>query len=173
MYNIEYKIGLNEQGRPCIELPEDYEHRPEDRFFALEICRYMLQDLLNRRVADIDEETAHKMDEAERLLGQLGDEVAKILYEGMRAQGELATMLDVAYHIQVVSIEERNALPEKNIVCHDKIYDRFEGLRVYVMQPLEEWDNSISGLYELVGGITNEHWKKHGTGISNENQIKL
>ena len=32
MYNIEYKIGLNEHGRPCIELPEDYEHRPEDKF---------------------------------------------------------------------------------------------------------------------------------------------
>jgi hypothetical protein len=172
MYNIEYKIGLNEQGRPHIELPEDYEHRPEDRFFALEICRYMLQDLLKRKTPDLDTQTVSAMDEAERLLGQLGDEVAKILYDGMKAQGELATMFDVAYHIQVVSIEERDALPMKDIIYHDKIYDRFEGLRVYVMQQLEEWDKSISGLYELVGGVTNEHWKKHGTGISNENQIK-
>ena len=34
MYNIEYEIKLNEQGRPCIDLSQDYEHRPEDKFFA-------------------------------------------------------------------------------------------------------------------------------------------
>jgi hypothetical protein len=160
MYRIDYKIGLNEQGRPCIELPEDYEHRPEDRFFALEICRYMLQDLLNRRSPDLDPQTIGAMDEAERLLGQLGDEVSAILYEGMRAQGELYMMLDSAYHIIVGSIEERDALPEKDIVYEDKIFDRIEGLIVYVNQPLEIYDKEISGAYELKNGITNENWVK-------------
>lgn len=160
MYRIEYEIGLNEQKRPYIILPEDYEQRPEDRFFALEICRYMLQDLLNRRVADIDEETAHKMDEAERLLGQLGDGVAEILYNGMRVQGEIRLILDYPYHIQVSSIEERDAIPVKDIVYTDCIFDRVEGLRVYVMQPIEIYDANISGVYELKGGITNEHWVK-------------
>ena len=84
MYRIEYKIDLNEQGRPCIDLPEDYEQHPEDRFFALEITRYMLQDLLKRRSPDLDSQTIGVMDDAERLLGQLGDEVAAILYDGMR-----------------------------------------------------------------------------------------
>jgi hypothetical protein len=76
MYKIEYSVGLNEQGRPCIELPEDYEQRPEDRFFALEVTRWMLQDLLTRRTQDLDQKTVSAMDEAERLIGQLGDEVA-------------------------------------------------------------------------------------------------
>jgi len=160
MYNIEYKIELNEQGRPCIGLPEDYEQRPEDRFFALEITRYVLQDLLNRRTADLNEETVKKMDEAERLLGQLGDEVAKILYDGMRVQGELRMMLDCAYHIEVDSIEERDAIPDKDIINEGNIYDRVEGLRVYVLQPLEIYDKEVSGAYELVDGITNENWKK-------------
>ncbi len=160
MYRIEYDISLNEHGRPYIELPEDYEQRPEDRFFALEISRYMLQDLLKRRSPDLDNQTITAMDEAERLVGQLGDSVAKILYEGMKVQGEFETMLDVAYNIEVYSIEERDALPEKDIIYHGKIYDRFEGLKVYVLQPIEIYDKTISGLYKLVGGITNEHWKK-------------
>ena len=36
MYNLEYNIGLTKEGRPCIELSEDYEQNPEDRFFANE-----------------------------------------------------------------------------------------------------------------------------------------
>jgi hypothetical protein len=132
MHNIEYGIGLNDKGRPCIELPEDYEQRPEDRFFAIEVARYILQDLLNRRVADIDEETANKMDEAERLLGQLGDEIASILYDGMRIQGQMRMMMDAPYHIEVIGIERRDALPDKDIVYGNRIYDRVEGLKVYV-----------------------------------------
>ena len=47
MHTIEYEIGLNDEGRPFIGLPEDYEQNPEDRFFAIEITRYILQDLMN------------------------------------------------------------------------------------------------------------------------------
>ena len=160
MYNIRYGIGLNEQGRPYIELPEDYEQRPEDRFFALEVCRYMLQDLLARNTEVLDSDTVEQMDEAERLLGQLGDDVAEILYGMMRNSAELQLAFDCAYHSQVNSIEERDALPEKDIIYEGKIYDRVEGLRVYVLQPLEIYDKEISGAYELIDGITNEHWVK-------------
>ena len=160
MYTIRYEIGLNEQGRPCIELPEDYEQRPEDRFFALEIARYMLQDLLSRNTEAVDSDTVEQMDEAERLLGQLGDEVAEILYGIMRNGAELQMAFDCAYHSQVSSIEERDALPEKDIIYEGKIYDRVEGLRVYVLQPLDIYDKEVSGAYELIDGITNEHWVK-------------
>ena len=160
MYNIKYEIWLNEQGRPCIELPEDYEQRPEDRFFALEIARYMLQDVLSRNTEALDSDTVQQIDEAERLLGQLGDEVAAILYGMMRNSAELQLSFDCAYHSQVNSIEERDALPEKDIIYEGKIYDRVEGLRVYVLQPLEAYDKEVSGAYELKDGITNEHWVK-------------
>ena len=163
MYRIEYDISLNEQGRPYIELPEDYEQRPEDRFFALEISRYMLQDLLKRRSPDLDNQTITAMDEAERLLGQLGDSVAKILYEGMKVQGELSLMHNTNYNIRVNSVEERDALPEKDIVYQGKIYDRVEGLKVYCRTFNNETLLYENETYELQGGITNEHWKKHGS----------
>jgi len=152
MYNIEYEIGLNEQGRPYIILPENYEQRPEDRFFALEICRYILQDLLNRRSADLDPHTIGAIDESERLLGQLGDEVAKILYGQMKISGEFMLAIGVNYHIEVPTIEERDILPEKNILFNNKIFDRVEGLKVWVIE-----DKII---YELKDGITNENWVK-------------
>lgn len=160
MYDIKYEIGLNEQGRPCIELPKDYEQRPEDRFFTLEICRYMLQDLLGRRTEDLDSDTVEQMDEAERLLGQLGDEVASLLYGMMKNSAEIQLSFDCAYHSQVSSIEERDALPEKDIIYEGKIYNRVEGLRVYVLQPIEIYNKEVSGAYELIDGITNEHWVK-------------
>jgi len=69
-------------------------------------------------------------------------------------------MLDCAYHIEVDSIEERDAIPDKDIINEGNIYDRVEGLRVYVLQPLEIYDKEVSGAYELVDGITNENWKK-------------
>ena len=66
------------------------------------------------------------------------------------------------HNIEVNSIEERDSLPEKDIIYEDRIFDRVEGLRVYVLQPIENYDKNISGIYELVDGITNEHWKKNG-----------
>jgi hypothetical protein len=160
MNKIEYEIKLNDSGRPCIELPVDYEHNPEDRFFAIELARYILQDVFNRRKEKFPEDTSEKIESCITILGQVGDEVAHILYDVMRAQGTMKMMLDVPYHIQVNSYEELELLPNKNIIYGESIFDRAEGLRVYVLQPLEVYDKEISGLYELVDGITNEHWKK-------------
>ena len=100
------------------------------------------------------------MDETERLLGQIGDEMSAILFEGMRVAGDLKMMLDVAYHVIVNGIEERDNLPDENIVYEDKIYDRQIGLKVYVQYPLENYDKEKAGVYELKDGITNENWVK-------------
>ena len=160
MFNIKYEIGLNEHKRPCIELPLDYEQRPEDRFFVIEVTRYILQDLLRRRTEKLDERTIIALRDAEALLGQLGDESAKILYGNMRTLGDVTILMDSAYHMEVNGIEERDNLPETDIIYEDKIFDREVGLRVYVKYPLENYDMEKAGAYELVDGITNEHWKK-------------
>jgi len=165
MFNIEYGIRLNEEGRPYIHLPEDYEQRPEDRFFAIEIARYMLRDLLIRRTEDLDESTVTMMDEAERLFGQLGDEIANILYGQMKSMGDVSLMIDNKYHIRVDSIKERDDLPEKDILYNGKIFDRTEGLRVctdpiYKSRHKADTFEQIFEIYELVGGITNENWVK-------------
>jgi hypothetical protein len=161
MYKIEYGIGLNENGRPCIELPEEYEQKPEDKFFAIEIARYYMQMVeANMDDSIYDQNTFQSMDVAIRLLGQLGDEMAIITHEGMRAQGEVSILTGSAYQIVVESIEERDALPEKNIIYDDKLFDRVEGLKVRVRQLLDNYEEGMSGTYELQNGITNENWVK-------------
>jgi hypothetical protein len=157
MFRIEYEIGLNESGRPCIELPLDYKQNPEDRFFAIEIARYILQDVHGRRTNDLNQQTIIALRESSELLGQLGDEIAEILYGSMRASGEAAKMFHKDQDIIVETLEERDALPDKDILFNDKIYDREEGLKVLVHSK----DNYlVYNCYELVDGITNEHWVK-------------
>lgn len=158
MYDINYTIGLNEHGRPCIELPKDYEHRPEDRFFVLEVARYMLQDLLARRTPDLDSQTVSAIDEAERVIGQIGDEVAEILFEMMKNLGEASKQFGNAFDIKVESIEERDALPIKNILYKNMIFDREDELTVLVYTYDPETFMPVETRYRLVNGIDNENW---------------
>lgn len=153
MNNIEYNIGLNDEGRPHIYLPDDYNQNPDDRFFAIEVTRYILQDVLSRRTPELDSKTVKVMDETERLLGQIGDEMAAILYDNMKALAETSKMLGSQYNVSVNNIEERDILPEFNILYDGKIFSREIGFKVAV------FDDSIY-IYELVDGITNEHWVK-------------
>lgn len=160
MHRIDYDIELNESGRPCIALPDEYEQKPEDKFFAIEIARYYLQMVAANMDDQIyDQNTFEVMDETIRMLGQIGDEMAAIQYDMMRNQGELAMMLDSKYHVMVESIEERDALPDKNIYYSGKLFDRIEGLRVCVQQDKEDgtWEYEY---YELQNGIDNENWVK-------------
>ena len=145
-----------------LNYPEDYEDKAEDKFFAIELARYFLQGTYSRMTPEIyDQHTIHTMDIAIRLLGQIGDEMAEIQYNNMKTQGELHLMVDSAYHIQVNSIEERDELPDNDIVYNERIYHRVEGLKVYVLQPLHEaYDKNKYGVYELVDGITNDNWVK-------------
>lgn len=150
MYNINYDIELNDNGRPFINLPPDYEQNPEDRFFVLEIVRYMLQDLIIRNDNKLDNKTVDVMSNAENFIGQISDEVAHLIYGQMKSIGDVEMLMEREYHIKVNTIEERDLLPDKGILYDGKIFDRVEGLKVYI--------NDI--IYELVGGITNEHWVK-------------
>lgn len=158
MYRIEYEIKLNDSGRPYIALPQDYEHRPEDRFFVVEVARYMLQDLLIRRRSDISIETADKMEISEALLGQLGDEVAAILWQDMKTMGDVDMMFDKKYYFSVNTIEDRDIIGEY-ILHNNKIYKRGEGLKVLV--------TSNSTIYEFKEDIWQEVNEKTG-GSSDE-----
>jgi hypothetical protein len=152
MYKIEYDVKLNEQGRPCIDLPQDYEHKPEDKFFAIELARYILQEVYGRRSVEFDKEAAKVIETSINLLGQVGDEMAEILWNNMKSLGDFEFILKKRYHLMVETIKLRNELNEKYIHYNDKIYTRQEGLRVLVLE-----DNVI---YELQDGTTNENWKE-------------
>lgn len=160
MFEIKYDIGLNENRRPCIELPDEYDQNPEDKFFAIEIARYYLQMVYAKMDDQIyDQNTFDVMDETIRLLGQIGDEMAEIQYTNMRSQGELAMIMAGTYHISVNSIEERDALPENDIVYNNKLFDRVVGFKVAVFTKMEDGGLHVDR-YELQDGITNENWIK-------------
>jgi hypothetical protein len=131
MHKIEYDIKLNESGRPCIELPVDYENNAEDRFFAIEIARYILQDVFTRRKSEISEPTWVKIEESIAVLGQIGDEIAGILWNNMMHLGDTMFLFDKRYHIMVKTVEERDKLPDF-ILYDDKIYTKKKGLKVLV-----------------------------------------
>ena len=161
MFEIKYDIELNEDGRPCIGLSEDYEHNPEDKFFAIEIARYYLQMIhANMDETIYDQNTFDAMDDTIQLLGQIGDEMAEIQYNNMKTHGEFGMMMDNSYHVKVNNIEERDALPEKDILYNNKIFDRVEGLKVLVETDENNDADYKHQYFELQNGITNENWVK-------------
>jgi len=159
MHKIEYEIGLNETGRPSIKLPDDYEDKSEDKFFALELTRYFLQLVYNNgQNTKYNEDTMIEIDRTIRLLGQIGDNMANIIWNEMRTMADLDFLTDKKYHICVNNIEERNALDEY-FVNNNRIYKRQEGLKVLVTY--ESLNYSInSQIYVLKDGTTNENWRK-------------
>jgi hypothetical protein len=151
MLKIEYEIVLNKSGRPCIGLTNQYEDKPEDKFFVIEFTRYLLQNVYARRSAEFDPETAIKIDEAITILQQVGDEVAELLWHNMKILGDVSLMVEKRYHIQVKTIEERNNLGF-GILEGDKIYLREEGLKVLVTDDMK--------IYVLKDGTENENWNE-------------
>ena len=172
MLKIEYEIKLNERGRPCIDLPPKYEQNPEDKFFALEIARYYLQTVFNGMGERYDQHTKDIMDMSIRFLGQIGDEMAELIYNDMISMGDVAVIMGEIYNIQVKSIEERDAIPEKGFFHHGKIFNRQEGLRVNVQTYDPETYMPNYKIYELHGGISNDKWIEIAN-MDNDNLMKI
>jgi len=168
MQEIRYKIDLNENGRPCIDLPPDYLHNQEDKFFALEITRYYLQVVFARMDRSMyDENTMRRFEDNIQFLGQMGDEMAEIIFDDMVKNGDIAMAMNEGEfnaHIYQKSIADRDALSMTHIIFNNKIFKREIGLKVFVYDENESESldiyNDVNGIYELVGGITNEHWVK-------------
>ena len=150
MFEIKYEIKLNDRGRPCIDLPEEYENKPEDKFFVMELSRYILTNVYNRKSAEYDPDDANKLLFCINFLGQISDEMAALIYGQMESMGDIAVTMNVGHHISVENIEERDAIPDKGYLYEGKIFNRQEGLKVFVMGELK--------LFKLQGGITNDNW---------------
>ena len=149
MLKIEYEIKLNDNGRPCIDLSEDYENKSEDKFLAIELSRYLLQNVYSNRISDFDLETGKMIEIGIAILGQIGDEMSKLLWKEMKDSGDIYMMLDKPFHVKINSIEDRDKLG-KYTVYLGRIFERTIGLKVYVVNQLT--------VYELKDGISNENW---------------
>jgi hypothetical protein len=133
MYNIEYEVKLNDYGRPYVKIPNDYIDQPEDKFFGIEITRYVLNDVFSRRSDQMDEKTIENLKICIGILNQLGDEVALILLDGMKTSGEFDLAMQKNFYIQAQSLKE---LDETNFTDYmyynNKLYKRKEGLRALI-----------------------------------------
>ncbi len=148
MYKIEYEIKPNALGRPCIELPDDYDQKPEDRFFAIELTRYILQDVYSRQTPKLQEETADKISTSINLLGQLADEIAQLLWEGMKMSGDAAFILNNRYHLQVENIVQLNRLRDE-IYYEDKVFRKKDGLKVLVTDEMKIYEYNDNNWIEV------------------------
>lgn len=82
-FKFVYEVRLNDEGRPYIHLPDEYESTPEHLFMAYELVRFSLFDLMERGnfeiLPDKKEEFLKKMGESGHLITQISDELAAII----------------------------------------------------------------------------------------------
>ena len=152
MLKLNYEVGLNEDNRPIIKLPKNYKNKVEDKFFALEFSRYIISIIFNNRPEEFTPKETKDLNTCLNVLGQLSDELSKIIYDDLKSKGLNHLNINKTYHIQVANIGERNKLNYNGIIYNDTIYSRTEGLKVLVADDMK--------IYELVGGIDNENWKE-------------
>jgi len=152
MFEIKYNIKLNDAGRPYIDLPEEYEDKPEDKFFVLELTRYLFISILHTNGDNYDETTIAHINNTLDLLDKVSDEMAVLIKKQMEVLGVTELTVQRNYHIQVDNIEQRDKLNYEGIIYRNKIFKRIEGLKVLVLDDMN--------VYELQGGIDNKHWVK-------------
>lgn len=150
MHRFEYEIQLNEDGRPYINIPEDYKEKPEDKFMALELTCYILRKLIETRQENLDEQAVQSLEISFDTLYKISDEVSILIKNQMETMGEMVMEVNNTYHFQVESIEELKSLNYNGIMRDGKIFKRVEGLRVFV--------NSEDKVFGLKDGIDNENW---------------
>lgn len=145
MFNIEYSIGLTNDGRPCIILPDDYEQNPEDKFFAIEIASYLLMQSFQNKIDNFSEDTKEKINSTITMLRQISDEMAGILWNQMKNMGDITLMLNNKYQIQVKNIDELNELLIlKYVINNNKIFELTDGLKALVTEEMEIYElNSL------------------------------
>ena len=131
MHTIEYEIKLNDQKRPYVELSENYEDKPVDKFFAIELATYLIKNSFNNNSHVLDDESRNELTKSLEFLLDIGDKMAEIVFDDMKALGELDLYLFKSYHVKVKSLEERNNIDEF-VAYNDKIFEKKVGLKVFV-----------------------------------------
>jgi hypothetical protein len=157
MFNFQYEIHFAEDGRPFIEpvgLTTKEMSFIEHKFMCLEITR----TFISQTVLSHQQKGTLPSEELDRLIRMEGDliRVSNVLAKTIKDQKDLLNIADRLinknYDVSVNSIEERNALNYEGFIFDDRIYKRVEGLKVKVLNTGE--------IFELIGGVDNEHWTK-------------
>lgn len=156
MGKLEYEVKISEFGRPYIDLPENHENNPDDKFCIIELTRTFLTSFNNRRRSDVDDNTGIIIDTTIKFLGQIGDEMASIIYHNMIAHGELDRMINPKKYYGVVqSKDELYSMNE--YLCYDsKLYKIEEGLCVLIEKDVNNFETDTIYKYNGIDWVSIE-----------------
>lgn len=155
MYTFEYTIERNEFGRPVI-IPSKKTDKEldliEHKFLGFELSRCVLeQTIANQLKRPIPSEELERVKYVHLELQKMSDIFAQAINDQMKVMNDVQTLLQPpVYDLQVYTVEDLHKLNYNGIIYGDQILQRKEGLRVMVLEEKK--------IYELKGGIDNEHW---------------
>ena len=95
MFNFKYEIKTNESGRLYVAPDMDQVDHPEHKFMAIEVTRYLLNELLkdNQEKKELSEADTVEIAKSGYLLEQIADRFAFMIAEQRNAMDDLG--LDV------------------------------------------------------------------------------
>jgi hypothetical protein len=160
MFKFEYEIELNDSGRPYIKPVGDTLKElsfVEHKFMAMELATYVVGSSINAHLQNPERLTLPE-GELERLkmleseINRLSNIYANTIKNQFELLGIADRLLNKNFDITVLNEQERNALNYNGIIFDDRLFKREEGLKVKLIQ--------TGQIFQLVGGIDNEHWKE-------------
>lgn len=130
-FDLKYDIAVNDYGDVYANLSPESEDRPEDKFFAVELAKYLFITVFkNKRTwDDISQEDCET---TVKTMSIISDQMAMVLKDQFKSSGELMKGINTAYMIEVETIDDLKALPEKDILSDSMMLDKYEGLKVKV-----------------------------------------
>ena len=158
MFKFEYEIKLNDQGRPYVDpVGETLKELGfvEHKFMAMELARYIIGSSINLHQQQPERLTLPE-GELERLISleneitRLSNIYAKTIKDQFELLGIADRLINKNFDFTVFNEEELFGLNYNGIITDNRIFKRTEGLKVKLIQ--------TGQIFELVGGIDNEHW---------------
>jgi len=155
MFELKYKIKLNDENKPYIELDGKGAENPEHKFACFELSRYILHGILQnneKREKKLDDQILNNLMITFDTISKISDEMSELLKNQMEKLGEVSLEFNRDYDLIVSNYDNLLALKSENLINNtgDKTFRRTEGLKVLVFEEMM--------VYELIGGVSNDHW---------------
>lgn len=163
MKKFEYDIMFDEDEIPYVILSEEYEDTTEDKFMIMQLATALLETVYEKNKDAYDDPNIPKniLEDVIIFLSGISYEIGQLLKNETSIKSDIKTLLRGSeekkeekefWDIKVDKIKDRNDLPKFNIIYNDEVFERKEGLRVFV--------RSTRKTYELVDGIENNNWEE-------------
>jgi hypothetical protein len=148
MIKIEYDIKLNDEtGMPYIDLPVDYVMKPEDKFFAFEIVRYILNGMIASKNYSVNPVLQQLLEDNYAFISDISAEVGELILGQMKTNAEISRAFDLFYNFKVDTIDD--LLNKDKFQYDDKLFLLDDGLLVYVIDEKEVYEYKVDEVTNL------------------------